>query len=975
MTLSWSTPQNQTAFTTQTLLVDSDSTGLQTLTLDGAARTVTLSSDNINVQFGTSVNYSFRLVGTLNNEAGEKIKSENLQEQHFFELQAPNVTMVGVPDGIKLTFNDELFGLDNYGATQVMPLNEVTGVEVSLSYVDPEFGPDLDSYTADAQQITGGNNDGTGKVLFVSDPGAAQAGNNTVGELGVPLVNGRPYEVSVRYITSELGFSPATLDQTVIPSDKFSEPQNVSASRPSGADAENNSIAVSFNGPSNDINPNGSNDTFVGHYELWYKKSATNPGDVTDNDLDNNSNPTGWSNVTAKNLTPAAGSGAALDSAFTIIQDGLESGKLYWFIVRAVRDSVGGEANGEIKGAFSSPVDGLVFNYVDVAAPIITGNTTQGSQTVTVKSEYPTAQTMGADDKVAATIFAQADVGNSLSQLDYSSKFVVIYADNSTGTNNATTVEFDANALSATAITDTIDFGNLGVRKFITSATYVQTYKSVEITNAVIDTTAQLNSTSANANDTNANRIFTHTHQPLTTFSAPSVPTNLSSVTYNNIYEPLSTGKDEQQGELKVTWDALDAASAFVDGVGTTANTHFFGDILYRVLVTGTGAGNVSGNEDLAGTTAYLSGLNIDVNYTVKVQAYFVNPENAILSGATEASTSQEVTGGASTGVTDGTTPFYWPGPVIANSSSPSVSGTQLTFSWNAPAQLNGVGSAGSGVTLKYRYVLTVNSGIPAAEQWVAETSADVTNGFLQGSGYHLAVNSGYLVDGVLQGENVVHKYAGTGLEIGTPHDIYYAEVVPPAISLSTSANNDPTNGVITATYADGGNNAALAFVQVNSSISPANGTAGAISGSPPTQDFSGLTNGTQHVVTANVVHSFGGQNWTSGDSQTAADDEDGIPFGKPIISDTTPATITGQKVTVTVNPNGRFLRETLFVGVPTAFSESDIGVFATNGNTALQGSANNATSVSVESDSFGYDLQQGLAVVENKAGSAVKLI
>ena len=287
MTLSWSASgfaQNQT-FTTQTLLVDSDSTGLQTLILDGSARTVTLSSDNITVQYGTGVNYSFRLVGTLSG-TGAKIKSNNLQGQHFYQLQAPQVTMVGVPDGIKLTFQDELFGLGNYGATQVMAGNEVTDVEVSLSYVDPELGPDLDAYIAAAVKVTGANADGTGKVLFIGDP--ASGGNNTVGEA---LINGRPYEVSVRYITSNLGFTPATLDQTVIPTDGFNAPQNVAVSRPSGDDADNNSIAVSFNGPSNDINPDGSDDTFVGFYELWWLNLLPHRHSTS---LDSNENPNGW---------------------------------------------------------------------------------------------------------------------------------------------------------------------------------------------------------------------------------------------------------------------------------------------------------------------------------------------------------------------------------------------------------------------------------------------------------------------------------------------------------------------------------------------------------------------------------------------------------------------------------------------------------------------------------------------------------
>ena len=45
--------------------------------------------------------------------------------------QKPNVTMAGVPDGIKLTFTDELFGLTNY-IRQANDGNTVTGAEISI---------------------------------------------------------------------------------------------------------------------------------------------------------------------------------------------------------------------------------------------------------------------------------------------------------------------------------------------------------------------------------------------------------------------------------------------------------------------------------------------------------------------------------------------------------------------------------------------------------------------------------------------------------------------------------------------------------------------------------------------------------------------------------------------------------------------------------------------------------------------------
>ena len=83
LTLAWSVQvtngtlaQQASPFTSQSLLVDSDGTGLKTLVLDGAARTVTLSSDNItDIKYGTDVNYSFRIIGDTGTVGAAKIKS------------------------------------------------------------------------------------------------------------------------------------------------------------------------------------------------------------------------------------------------------------------------------------------------------------------------------------------------------------------------------------------------------------------------------------------------------------------------------------------------------------------------------------------------------------------------------------------------------------------------------------------------------------------------------------------------------------------------------------------------------------------------------------------------------------------------------------------------------------------------------------------------------------------------------------
>ena len=134
-------------FASQTLLIDSDKSGLKTLVLEGAARTVTLSSENISdIKYGNNAKYSFRLVGTPTDSNADKVKSASLKDKHFFVLPRPDVTIVGTPDGMKLTFNDNLptllrEGETGLGANDLMTGNLVTGAEISLSYVNN--GPSL----------------------------------------------------------------------------------------------------------------------------------------------------------------------------------------------------------------------------------------------------------------------------------------------------------------------------------------------------------------------------------------------------------------------------------------------------------------------------------------------------------------------------------------------------------------------------------------------------------------------------------------------------------------------------------------------------------------------------------------------------------------------------------------------------------------------------------------------------------------
>ena len=1072
LTLTWAY-SSAVSLSSQTVLVDSPDTNLVSLSVPVGDRSVTLSSSNVTVLYGTDHNYSFRVIGET---ATGLIKSTLLTNQHFYQLQAPDVSMVGVPQGMKLTFADTLPGLDNYDANQLMSGNEVTQIEISLSFSD-DSGPDLDVIFATPADVD------TNGVLFIGDSSVYTGGN----AVGSALVDGRDYEVNVRYITNQLGVSPATFDQTVIPTDQFSAPQNVAVSRPAG---DNTGLQVNWNAPANDINPDGSSTTFVGHYEVWYKASDSAPAAITNDDLDASGDPTGWTKFTSN----------ADGGVYSASQSGLTEGLLYWLIVRAVRDAVTNEAepdapsnDGKINGLFSAPESGLVFNFVGVAAPIIEGYATQDATSVNVKCDYPTAN--GSD--IAATIFASASVGNDLAAIGYSSLFEVTYADDADGTSGAVTVTFDADALSSTTIVGAIDFGSLGTKKFITSAVYKQTYKGVTVAADVI-TVGTETWTSANANavgsplnvsgpyvpadgvvipnvgtvrdygggpeytifnyrnvsltndesifektsyptvDTTyaaatslltaaesgsvlvirenasyfsfslyeplpegqtgsvgssfanvlniysvtysesnvaASRILGSTSQQLVTFSAPNTPSGLSSSSYYNADNtPVSTGTASGDGKLYLSWTELQTNTAWS---GNEQNPTYYSLLRYRIRVYD-GATEVTtgltGNEGITAETTTLGGLDNGTQYTLKIEAYFVNPDNAVLTGETDPAVNQEVTGAESgTGVSVGTTPFYYPDAVVSNTNAPSVSGdpSNLTFTWDEPAELNGVGSTGSQVELRYRYVLTTNTST-ASGVWVSSASSTAIT-FAVGSGYKIEVWAGYFVTGVSSSET----YDASS----TAYEIYYAKPASPTITLSTASGSN----TVVATYTDGGNDSVLVFESTSSYIKEGSSQVGdaiSVDTKNGTHSFTGLTNGTQYVVYGTVTHSWGGADWTSDESSSGTGTEvlGGIPYGLPIIvadseSFNVSGITNGQAVSVSVNPNGRFIRESLFVGVPSAYSAADIGVQQTNGAVGLYGSANDAVVVTVSSVDFGYALSQALVVVENAAGSAVELV
>ena len=362
---------------------------------------------------------------------------------------------------------------------------------------------------------------------------------------------------------------------------------------------------------------------------------------------------------------------------------------------------------------------------------------------------------------------------------------------------------------TASPVTDSINFGALAVRKYIGSATYVQKYKGVAINAQTFVISDALSTfTSENANTDASKRIFNAKVQQLTTFSAPAKTSITKSFTYDPAkYTPLSDSKNNGDGKLLVQWTKLSENAAFTGS--TTSNTHFFDSIKYKISVTGT-ATSLGGNDDLAASAAEtgvkLTGLNIGVRYVLTIQAFFVNPDNCELTAGGGRAVDRRIYGAASDSVNDGTSPFYYPDGVGSKPGDyANVTGSTLNIKWNAATTLNGVGKAGSDTTLAYAYILKTN-GSAAGAKYVDAANANVaTNNFAKGSGYQTTVYTAYKT--TRHATESKHSTSAT-----TKFDIYYAEIIPPVITLATDANDTPSNGTVTAKYANNGNNAVLNF-------------------------------------------------------------------------------------------------------------------------------------------------------------------
>lgn len=933
ITVSWSYKDGASTYASpshlksQTIIIDSQGPGVEGVVkainlYDITARSYIITDTTPGVIL--SAPFSVKLVAGMDIAGGyprNQLASTTLLGQQLVSLvPTPAMTISGVDKGIKFEVTS--------GAT--LPA-DVSYVEVALSSSSSDGLLTATVYKSSV----------AGNVFTV---GFGGFGN------GLELINGASYEVSVRYYTEVNGYGDWLSVESVVPSAVFSAPRNVTVVRPSGANADNGSLLISWQSPENDVNPAaGNTSTFVDHYEVWYKAaasavSAPSSFDASGHPLASD----GWiaisggSSVNGRIATTVNEQQGA--GSYSHKQGGLDAGKLYWFVIRAARsvepgevDNIAPTTDGELLGAFSAPVDGLVFNYNGVNAPTMTASTAINQKFLNYNIAYP-------DN---ATEFSAGNVAD-LSAAQYSSRYVVKYAPVANGSSGSVeggyTADATGAAVSANSIAYTSPAGpgtviSYGTTNYVYYVVFEQTYKGTVYTSADSGASSLINGAA---------------YKMLTTYQTLPAPSAFSSTALDSDNTPMSLGKADGQGRLKASWTGVSA--------GDYDNSRFHAGIYYRIsggavanpaLVDGSVSENVTGSNGTnalgvaVGNTNVL-GLNNGTAYGLKIQSYFYNDEMGVWVYSAETALGNNASG------VNGNVPFYYVDAVVANSAAPSVASNQVTFTWNEPAALNGVDTSLE-VSVAYEYTFTKNNDAPSLNN--VDSATSIAQAFTKGHGYHIAVKSAYKT---LAG---VYK---TNIADADAYDIYYAEPSEPVITLEAH------DTYLNSTYAQGSNNAVLVFQKYTTTLNGGVGVA-AHDVSANSEVFSGLTNGTQYYVVATATYSYGGQMWTSVLASSAVD-LTGVPFGSPIITSRS-FTVGSKSFSFTVNPNGRRLREYLFVGIPQDTATNyDAYIEVLNSNNWTSGNgADDATPFVVNSGTFNNTLKQVLVVVENNAGTATQ--
>ena len=963
ITLSWTATGVDTTANV-ILLSDEGAQPTRQTVLDAGTTSYTLTVDDSYYIANPSLVYAFVVMIPKNGDATTLVASNELSLA-FIEVPTPNYTLVPLNEAFRIDFTDTLDNMDTYhdelaaaNVSSYDPDRSVTNVVVTMTTTSP-------LQLIQAIYAIGSLDDNT---LTVGLGGPVPTASSVAGIETNGLKNFQEYEVNVAYISDEtgngsLGRGEGSVSATnVVPTTLYNAPRNVTVVERADADT---GAKIYFNAPSNDLNEDPSSYvTTVSKYQVYYTGTAS---DATSTPTFNTATPSGdW--TLAGEYSP--GSTDTNLMAYNIVMDGTNStydqpvGTKVWYTVRAIRnivapetDALDGTNDGIAYGAFCAPVEFVTFSHTALSAPTLTTFAT----VVDVA-----AVTYDATSPANATTLALTNTGYDTHEL-----IVKVQPKDGTGSNYGSEQTF-ALSLGQTFADEEVTMNTLaddttaleyGVTYVFTSAVYQQSGLDISLgtlpTSGLvpqsIGTTAV---TYSSADAASSDQISGGSSISRTPYTTPAAPTGEASTAMDGSNLPLSTGTADGNGKLSFSWTSL---ASYDNGSG--ADSKFFSGIKYRVsggTATPTSlsgaAENVFGASDadadadieqISGSSTTVEDLNIGTGYSLTVQGYFWNDEM-----------STWVVGTASTAVTAGNVPFYYPADVTGLTLDASGNAA-----WNNPAN-NGV-TASSEVSLYYNIKHYVNNG---SETTVNEAATGVDGDEQSYSIGTTSVSNTYKVE--VKSEYRVGETTTYKTNQSTSAVAYVAVPEKPTISLVAG---DQT---ITATFTNATNDASMTFVRFEQALGAdafaANGTG---TTDPATKTYTGLTNGDQYYVSVQAVYEYpsGGDEFTSAVT-TTNQDATGIPYGVPDIKS---VTVSGTDVTVSISNNGRALREALIVGIPLDTNIASPISYQRRLSTttpAISAGVNDNTTRTVGPYTFGYDLKEALVVFENDAGSSASL-
>lgn len=214
---------------------------------------------------------------------------------------------------------------------------------------------------------------------------------------------------------------------------------------------------------------------------------------------------------------------------------------------------------------------------------------------------------------------------------------------------------------------------------------------------------------------------------------------------------------------------------------------------------------------------------------------------------------------------------------------------------------------------------------------------------------------------------SVAHERAN-----GTAAVAYLARPLAPSIALV------PGDQKLDATFTnDSSNDSSMVFVRFEQAL----GTADLVDIPGSTEQYTGLDNGTQYTIRAKSVYKYpaGGAEFDSSEAESASD-LTAIPFYKPIINSVSIDSDALTDVSITMQNNGRKLREMLVVGIPldtdagSAVEYKRFDEDTSNGIADVDAGKNDNAERTLPTVTFTKELKEALVVLENNAGSTASL-